>query len=542
MIFMLPTFKPTRPQLLGLALCVCSVAPFAGTTPTPSQGSAVIVLPESQTGPYFNLTLPNTIYQGSRDTALSDLRIRNAKGELLQYAWLDGQSINAAKSAQADQENGKLISASVPVFPIRYRSASAANAASDKQDYDVISTQVEKSKDGSLRVKMHFSEKKASASSAPPIAAWLIDASRLNSPKDADQLKQLIQLRLHIPASYQGVAGFQLDASDDLQHWRTIETHGQVVQIRHQGELIEQLNVQLSSLPLPYQSSMHSKAATYLRLRWQDPANAPQLAAAYIDAQEQAPNQSSAPSQLQWHTATLPLHCDTHICEYAVPRNTPIDSLRIRLQVPNTLARVQIIGQLAPDPNPQSPQRHSRNPLYHLRHKNHPKPVAQAAEFVLAESTVYRLQKDDAELTSSDIALDGARYAKIKLRVANGIASLGGTPPKIEIANIARSLTFLARGDAPYTLSWDEQNKVGGAMNRAELMPDAQLANSDHGWANIANNIAPTIPAPPINTEKAPPEKTHKLWFWLALGAALALLAAMVVSLLRKIDQKEESE
>ncbi|MBI3711996.1 MAG: DUF3999 family protein [Burkholderiales bacterium] len=510
-------FKPSCASLLCMMLCAGAVS-----AQTEQTGSAAIALPDAKAEPYFNLTLPNTIYQRSRDATLSDLRIKNAKGEFLHYAWLD------ENSAQRAQTEPTLINKSAPIFPIVSR-ADVANSTDES-----ITTQLEKSSDGSLRLKTTIN---TSAKSSSAIAAWIIDASKLTSEKPAQPVRQLLQLRLHIPTDYQGIAGFELDASDDLQHWRTIEAHGQLVQLRHQGELIERFEFPLN---LAYQSN--GTQARYLRLRWQSPSTAPQLKSADLDAQEQAQDQTPAQVQLQWHEAISPLTCDTHVCEYAIPRNTPIDSLRIILQEANTLARIKVIAQKEVDQNAPPTHRHTRNPLYHLRHKNHPAPTTQAVEYVIAESTIYRLQKGETELTSNEIALSGEPYTKIKLHVASGVASLGSTPPKIAIANVARSLTFLARGAAPYSLHWGEQNKEGAALMRSELVPDMQLVNSDHAWATIALDAPSDIPTPPPRVEKAAQAKSKQVWLWIALCAALALLGAMVFSLLRNIDHKEKSE
>lgn len=504
-------FTPSCASLLCMMLCAGAVS-----AQTEQTGSAAIVLPDAKAGPYFNLTLPNTIYQRSRNATLSDLRIKNAKGEYLHYAWLD------ENSAQKAQTEPTLISKAVLIFPIISRSE-VTNLTEES-----ITTQLIKSSDGSLRLKTKIN---TSTKSSSAIAAWIIDASNITSANPAQPVRQLLQLRLHIPSDYQGIAGFELDASDDLQHWRTIETHGQLVQLRHQGELIERFDFPLN---LAYQSS--GTQARYLRLRWQSPSTAPQLKSADLDAQERAQDQPPAQVQLQWHETISPLTCDTHVCEYAIPRNTPIDSLRINLQEPNTLAKIKVIAQTEIDQAAPPTHRHTRNPLYHLRHKNHPAPTTQAAEYAIAESTIYRLQKGETELTSNEIALSGEAYAKIKLHVARGVASLGSTPPKIAIANVARSLTFLARGAAPYSLHWGGQNKEGAALIRSELMPDMQLVNSDHAWASIELGISSNAPTPP-RTEKEAPVKLHRLWLWLALGAALMLLGAMVFSLLRTLDR-----
>ena len=508
----------TRLKMFKTSLCISSLCALTASAQNEQGGSAVIKMPNNHTGPYFNLSLPHTIYQHSRDAALSDLRIRNAKGEFLHYAWLD-----VSHTAKEPREPN-IARTTVPIFPLSAR-VNTANLSDES-----ISMQLEKSSDGSLRLKTSIQTLPKPSSAT---ATWIIDASRITSSKSGQQAIQLLQLNLRIPTDYQGIAEFELDASDDLQHWRTIETHGQVVQIKHQGELIER-----HEFPLTL-ANTSSNQAHYLRLRWRSPASAPFLKSADVDFQQQAEDSGPVAIAIQWHDAISPLTCSTHICEYAVPRNTPIDSLRINIQEPNTLAKIKIIAQRENDQSAPPTQRQSRNPLYHLRHKNHPAPPRQATEYVIAESTIYRLQKGDVEISANEIALSGQAYTKLKLHVDNGIASLGQTPPSIAIANMARSLTFLARGAAPYSLHWGAQSKAGAALSRSELIPDIRLANNEHAWATITLDATPNTPTASPRAEKTTQEKPKQIWLWLAFGAAITLLGAMVFSLLRNMDQSK---
>lgn len=507
--------EPPRSMRL-LWRCIGTVSAYflmsAATAATPMTKNATITLPTDKPGPYFHLTLPQGIYQGSVDSQLSDLRIKNAKGEFLHYAWRSEQDMHDAPAATT------LRSIKVPIFPITGK-ADFGNFA----DNEVL-TQVSKNKDGSVHLKLQVTTP-PTQENANHIQTWIIDASKIAASSTA--ATQLLQLRLNIPKDYQGLALFELQTSKDLQHWHSIESQGQIARLRHQGELIEQLTIPLNMILTP-------SSAPYLRLRWYQPTSAPRLTSVLIDTLVQ----HATPAPLQWSAAINPQHCEALFCDYTVPRNTPIDSLRFELQAPNTLAKVHIIGQRAPDQNARPAHRHTRNPLYHLRHKNQPAATSKAAEYLLAETTLYRLHQGETLLKSSDIALDGASYTSIRLQVAKGIKTLGDTPPKLNIAHLARTLTFLASGDAPYSLTWGVPNKEGAAITLAELIPNAQLSEDQIAWAEA--HIKPPAPAAPII--KSAPESasnSNKLWLWLALGTALILLAAMVVSLLRGIDRNK---
>lgn len=506
--------EPPRSMRL-LWRCIGSVSTYflmsAATAATPMTKNATITLPTDKPGPYFHLTLPQGIYQGSVDSQLSDLRIKNAKGEFLHYAWRSEHDMHGTPPAPI------LRSIKVPIFPITGK-ADFGNFT----DNDIL-TQVRKNKDGSVHLKLQVTAP-PTQDSANHIQTWIIDASKIAASSTA--ATQLLQLRLNIPTAYQGLALFELQTSKDLQHWHSIESQGQIARLRHQGELIEQLTIPLNMILVP---------SPYLRLRWYQPASAPQISSVFIDTLVQ----HATPAPLQWSAAINPQHCEALFCDYAVPRNTPIDSLRFELQTPNTLAKVHIIGQRALDQNAHPPHRHTRNPLYHLRHKNQPTATNKTAEYLLAETTLYRLHQGETILKSTDIALDGESYTSIRLQVAKGIKTLGDTPPKLNIAHLARTLTFLASGDAPYSLTWGVPNKEGAAITAKELIPDTQWSEDQIAWAE-AHIKPPAAAAPIIKPAPESANNSNKLWLWLALGAALILLAAMVVSLLRGIDQKNK--
>ena len=73
----------------------CLLCSMTGAQSTPSSPSAPVlqratILTKSDSkSPYFQLDLPTSIYSGSLHPDLHDVRLRNADGDLLPYAWLD---------------------------------------------------------------------------------------------------------------------------------------------------------------------------------------------------------------------------------------------------------------------------------------------------------------------------------------------------------------------------------------------------------------------------------------------------------------------
>ncbi|MFZ6758784.1 DUF3999 domain-containing protein [Undibacterium sp. Ji50W] len=450
-------------------------------------------------GPYYRLNLPVGIYPGSVHPDLHDVRVRNAAGELLSFSWVDTET-----------ETAELHSTKVPLFPLPDEQSLTVNTANSFR----------KNPDGSLT---QLSEWKTGKKKTVPV--WILDVSQSKG--------QLLQVRLELAAQVNGLFGFSLEASDDLKSWRLISADEQVIQLQHQNATVQKLEINL-----------YHATARYLRLRWRDADQAPELLAVTVDSQQQ----SYTPPPLQWSALIQPKGCSNTYCDYPLPEKTPIDSLRLQLSEPNTLATVSVWGQLPPA-QATSSYRHHHNPLYPLHVLRHHKQVtAQQTdrEVWLNETLAYRLSLPNGEAKSPDLLMDGASYKGLRLQTTGPLSSLGKPPPGLQIASLPRSLVFLARGKGPYILEWGVEAKDGAALPLHTLMPNlkiAQLIKADDASVEIASQ--PVIG----ETEKfatAPvtaPAKEHKPWLWAALAAGLVILGAMVWSLLKSMSiQKEDTK
>ena len=249
---------------------------------------------------------------------------------------------------------------------------------------------------------------------------------------------------------------------------------------------------------------------------------------------------------MQWSAPIAATTCGENHCDYLTPAKTPIDSLRVTLSDPNSLASVTLLGQLARQ-NAPAPRYH-RNPLYILRHKRPASadgtPAGQWIPF--AQTVIYRLKLANGELRSDDLAMDGSLYTRLRLQTQGPISLLGQAPPRIEVASIPRSLIFLGRGSPPFTLHWGVDEKQGQALPLATLIPayrpEAQIT---------ASNATVDLPLPkpdPLATkdnakaQAEAPKPAQKGLLWAALGAGLLLLAGLAWSLLKAMDKPENAD
>ncbi|MFZ6656154.1 DUF3999 family protein [Undibacterium sp. TJN19] len=462
-------------QSLGLLVLL------AGNVQAASQQALITT---KGSGPYFQLTLPATIYPGSVHPDLHDVRVRNASGDLLPFAWSD-----------IETSTSELTSKAAALFPLKEEQKTTVRGF--KQNADGSLTELNKWKLDKKNV----------------IAAWIIDVSQLKG--------QLLQAKFAIPDNADGMFSFSLESSDDLQRWQTISSSEQLVQLQHQSLTIQKLEINLQ----------HA-SAKYLRLRWNDPSKAPWIDSVTVDSQQQA----SVPPPVQWSKPIHAQSCSTHYCDYVLPLNTPIDSLKLQLKETNTLVSLSVLGQVSGGPA-VSTYRHHHNPLYPLHVLRHQRRVAEVQtdrEVWLNESLAYRLSLPNGEVSSADLLMDGGSYKGLRLQTEGPISMLGKVPPDIQIASLPRRLVFLARGAPPYKLEWGKEIADGAALSVQTLIPKVDIRKpiiADEASVEIAES-AIVVPAPIKQAEAVPP-KEHQPWLWAALAGGLALLAAMVWSLLK---------
>lgn len=473
--------------------------------------------------PFLRLTLPTSLYSHARTPTLGDIRIENAAGDAVPFAWLHGEEVPTPQ--RATQE--------VPWFVVPQ--------GADDDGGEGLNLRLQLSPDGTLVLKQAPATAKATATSAATV--WIVDASRV--------LGTLAELHFVLKPEVRGLFPFTVEASDDLRAWRTLVADAQLLSLQQQNNTLERLSVPLGGA-----------AARYLRLRWRGAA--PEVTTLRVDSL-----QAYQPlSPIEWGAPLRADHCEGDHCVYVLPRNTPVDSLQLLLAETNTLATVRIKGLL---PLQQAAQRVYRNPLHALRHKHlHPPPPPTTDRSVLqellAEAVVYRLSQANGEALSAEIALRGGVYPALRIETNGPIRQLGHEPPQLVTGTLPRTLVFLARGNGPFALRWDADDKApGAALPLATLIPgyipgyqdnkpstkpltkpltlghaDVTLAAAAHPtWQStgLAQAAVATDVQPPDAATKAVPDDQRR-WLWVVLVAGLVLLGGMAYSLFRAMDKK----
>lgn len=452
---------------LAITLMALASAAGAGELPLQLKGD----------GAYHTLRISLDVRAQATADDLSDLRVLNAAGEAVPYAWVDAEpGVVATPSRQ-----------SVPLFKAPAPPAAAASTAEPAQQ-----------------------------------GGWIVD---LRAIKGLPQ-----ELQLDVAPGANGIFPFVLEASADLQRWHTVLPQAQLVSLQHQG-----LRLEHSSFELARTDGV--ERGGYLRLRPLPGSPPAPLTGAHVAS---LAHHAELPDW-QWSDTLTPSECKAEYCDYVLPRHLPLQRIEFALTESNTLARLQLLGQPDDEPAATNSQVRHHHPVREhlkvLRHKNPPLPTQKDDTFwPLTSGTVYALNLQGSELRSTVLNLPGGLYRKLRVQPTGGMAQLGSKPPSLRVAGRTASLVFLARGTGPYRLAWD-QTSPAVAMPLAQLMPGRQ---PDDPLPDATASVAPPavpLPAPvaSIAASAAAPASvpSHKLWLWAALVAALGLMGFMAWSLLR---------
>lgn len=435
--------------LLGLSLSALSQA---NETPQDYRHSAALQL--AGEGPWYRLELPFAAHFAAGHGDLRDLRVFDSNGQMQAYALIPGRS----ETVQQEQEHG------VRWFPLRGRA--------DAQDIPAL--RVERSTTGTL-IELRGD---TPVESEQQLRGWLLDASTIDAP--------LVRMNLDWIGAEEGFQRFSIEASDDLQHWRSWG-EGQVARLSFADERIDQRQVELPG-----------QRARYLRLLWRNPAQAPQLQAVTLRSQRQAhqaaplvwsepmPAQTSAEGQYQWQ----------------LPLSLPLERLRIELQQSNTLAPLRFEARSSD----------------------------QGAWRQLTSGVLYRLPEAGREVVNDELSLPGWPVRQLRVQVDARGGGLGVDTPRLQVALRATQLVFLARGEPPYRLALGSSSAQSAALPLHTLIPGYQAERlASLGRAELTEAFASAL-----EPQAGSGQDWQRWGLWAVLLVGVGLLAAMAASVLRR--------
>ncbi len=490
--------------LWGLSLSLALVWPLpeamaaVQATPAPS----ALIQPRGP-GPYHQLVVPLAWQALSQRDDLGDLRILNAQGQNLPYAWLDSPA-----SPEVEQATRlALFRWREPVAPV-------------------------------------------GAASAPPPAGplWVIDVRAVPGT--------VRRLHLSWPASTTGVFKVAVESSHDMRQWTTLVESVELAALSHQGQVLRQDSIDLGATQ-----------ARYLRLRLLPGSAEPTFDGVdVITTQVVAMSPAWSWSGPIKPTACRAQGCDYAVpprvmlgrLKVVLPEPNTLWSLQVQGQgvdpwVSNPSGHRHDHGHLG-----------LRERLRALRHKGRdddraPSPSSSPAANwqVLAEGQVHWIERPDAAGRAETLDLPGTRQKALRLSPLGPVdAAWAQQRPVIEVATWTRALVFLARGAPPYRLTLAAPAAQATALSMDQLMPPVagqrpaippvadlqRLAGSGATSAQSGSAAANGTPRPAASVTAPSAADTPASgwlglasgagWLWAALLLGLGLMAWMARSLL----------
>jgi hypothetical protein len=331
-------WRPLLPiGLVTTALAASGVTPQSFTHHTP--------IAVSGTGPFYQLVLPMTIYEGMERDDLGDLRVFNGEGEVVPHALLRPETASVTRAKEI----------TVPVFPI----------VGTQDPQEALALEVRRNADGTL---ISLRQSAVKPKRAGQVRGAVLDASRVRG--------DIRSLRLNIGAASTPFHALSVETSQDLEQWRPLKTDAQVVCLEHAGHHIDKTTLEWDS-----------PADKYLRILWQAPESAPAITSASVLAERTAINR---PPML-WSTPLPPQSMQNDHYDYRLPGRIPLEQLRIGLAQPNTLVPIDIQRYL-----PGRSRRHpggwdslARTVVFRL---DSPQGEVSSPDIVLNDSAVDRLR------------------------------------------------------------------------------------------------------------------------------------------------------
>ncbi|WMJ70326.1 DUF3999 domain-containing protein [Stenotrophomonas sp. 24(2023)] len=417
-----------------------------------------LILSSTQSGAY-RVVLEPDIYRRAWSPALADVQVFNAAGQSLPSALLAPDQPLAQPPVQRE----------LPWFVLPPLDARQRN------DLQLLT---ERDTDGRVR---RVEARLGGGADAPTAGGWLVDASVLGQ-------QPIAALVLDWEDSVQPLqAQVQVDASDDLQHWRPLLGSAPLVDLQRAGKRLLQRRLQVDG------------AARYLRILPQGTAPLPPLRGMLAEL-------PPAPATLPWEWLSLPPQAaGKGEYTFTLDGRFPIGRANVET-ADNSLVQWTLYSR--DDDSAEWQRRTAPWIAYQLKQD------AQGAA-TQSEPQVLAVPTRD-------------RYWKLVATPAET-----ATAPTLRLGYQPEVLVFLSQGAAPYALA------VGSATARRAdapvgVMIDELRQRNDPAWQPTLARLE-GAPEPLAGKAALSPARDWKAWLlWALLGAGVLVVGGLAVSLLRQ--------
>lgn len=252
--------------------------------------------------PFFQVAVPAQVFQGAVRPGAADLRVFNADGAIVAFAYLPRPPAGRERRPQVE----------LPPFPLR----------ADRAQTDLSGMTVSVSR-GVAGTTFNLSTRDGMRVDGERIVGYVLDASTLDEPMAA--------LTLKWSAPPQGFSTrVRVEAGDDLATWRTVVGDAPLLELEYAGRHLTRNRIELAKTQ-----------AKYLRLSWPSGQSVLELTSAQIEYAERI-----VEPPRQWAEATGTAAGDRPgDYEFDFQAAYPVDRIAIDLPELNTVLPAQLFAR-----------------------------------------------------------------------------------------------------------------------------------------------------------------------------------------------------
>ena len=430
---------------------------------------------------FARVSIPAAVYEGAASRNLADLRVFNAGGEVVPYAFVP-----------RTVETVPLTQVPLRMFPLY--------VPRDRGDVDGLALSVVRSAAGGTTINV--TSREGTVAQEQALGGYVLDASERDDPVAA--------LVFAMPdASAATSMRLRIDASDDLVNWRTIRADGTLVLLEHGGQRLVRNRVEFQPAK-----------TKYLRVSW-GPAR-PIIEFTGITGE--FGSRPLDPTR-EWRTVAGSAVADREgEYQYDLGGAFPVDRLAVDLSATNSVVPAAIFARDAPA---EAWQPVGTSVFYRIA-----QPPAEAAK-----GTVVAVAAND--VTSPPFVVDGRphRYWMLRLDPRAGIP--GTSAPALRAGWQMQEVVFAARGNAPFTFAYGKYDAKPGALPIETLIPDYAAKRT------LPASVVVGLPAARVDlggaTRLAKPPETKRWVLWGALLLGALVLGWMAWRLSREMTKSESA-
>jgi hypothetical protein len=411
-------------------------------------------------GPAYAASLPLEVYRSITHADLTDICIVNASGEVVPFAV---RRPEASRSRSAEPVRLRL-------FPIAGTSDGSGEALRLRL------------REGDTAV--YIERRKAIAGPDHP-ASYLIDARALQQP--------IVEILIGWDSATPDFsARLQVEASDDLEHWRWISSGAQLVSLHYAGQEFVRNEI-----------AINATRASFLRLTWNSVQGSP-----VINDVEAIPRAIDAPlKRLSFEVAGTATARQGEF-DFDLGARLPVEQINLLLPEPNSVVRAEFLI-----------------------------PVSGSREWrPIAEGRIYDLAlPGSGNFVNKPIPLPPMSEQHWKVRISEAGGGIGHGVPRLEVSWIPSEVVFLARGKGPFKLLYGNADAPSLALTPGAILNPMGYQDAAHGSlqpgratleaARLLGGPARLTPA-----AAAPDWRRWILWMVLLLGVGVLALMAWRLS------------